>query len=151
MPVYLYNTLIDEAAAVVAATWTDVVPDGIWELDEAIRQTWEERTMPYAVFDLKPPEPAEWGVVNNAHEVELDIHYIALESVGMSTIRTKLATLESAMFVAGNFPVSQATLFPLTRLDWSGENPINAIAYAKNVPFLAGTLTLRFTCGTSVF
>jgi hypothetical protein len=150
VPAYNYNTLIADAATVIAATWTDVVANGIWELDEAMRQSWEERTLPFASFELGTPEAAEWGVVNNAHEVELKVHYIALESAGMSTVRTKLTALESAMFVAGAFTASSATLFAETRLDWSPENPINAIAYAKNIPVCAGTITFRFVCGTSV-
>ncbi len=152
MPTYDYNALITDAATVVAAVWTDVVPNGIWELDEAIRQSWEERIMPFAVFELEPPEPTtEWGVVNNAHEVSMRWHYVALEAAGMAAVRTKLTALESAMFSPTAFVTSQATIKAETRLDWGPENPINSIAYAKNIPVCAGTLTLHLICGTSVF
>lgn len=148
MPTYNFDGFLTAAAAVVRTTWGEVVTNGIWEMDRVIRQTWEARALPFAVFEVPFLEPAEWGIVNEAYEFEYVVHYVAKEGpTAMTVIRTKLEALKSAMW-ATDFTSPEATMLE-TSQEWGRFNELNAIWYEKNINALSGSLRSRFTAGTT--
>lgn len=148
MPVYDFDAFLLEANGVVKATWGEVVPNGIWEMDRVIRQSWEARVFPFAVFEVPNLEPSDYGVTNETYFFEYVVHYVAKEGpTAMSIIRQKLEALKSALW-ATTFTTSQATMLE-TSQDWGRFNELNVIWYERNINALAGSLRTRFTAGTT--
>jgi hypothetical protein len=151
VPSYNWQTFISEATTVVTATWTDILPTngggGIWSIDKAIRESWEKRVLPYAVYELSDPEPAEYGIANEAYAWEFITHYIGHESVTEETLRNKFEELKSAMHLA-LFTLSQATVLHV-RPNWERTNEVEEIAFQKNLPFRAIAARTVLVGGTS--
>lgn len=156
---YNWANLLREVMAVVATTWTDVVPNGIYLYQEIARISWEAPdAYPYAVVHLRAADTGEWGLGNVAFEPVIDFHYIMAETqaqgadplAALNIIPAKLEALKSALYDAPHTD-SQATLLDIEAMDWSGESAVNSLLLAKNVPVGGGLLSVRYVCGESAF
>ena len=156
---YDWSDLIRETMAVVAATWTDVVPNGIFLYQEIARVSWEVPDgYPYAVLHMRAASTGEWGLGNVAFEPVIEFHYITSETeaqgadplAALNIIPAKLEALKSALYDAAHTD-SQATLLEIEEIDWSGTSAVNSILLGKNVPVGGGMLAARYVCGESAF
>ena len=147
---YPVASLDDDVTAIVAATWPEVVANGIFRLDDAARVSWEEKTFPFAVWERSEWEPTELGLTNTSWELLFEVHYLAevpaLVASGLATVEAKLMALRDAMF-AGAFTASSATLWDVARFNTDGDYEANAIFLSKNVPFVGGMISFRFSVG----
>lgn len=145
MPAYDWAALVADLDTVVVATWPEIVANGFWDSDHIQRETWEQRTFPFAVYDLGDPAEGNWGLVNCGYELEVQIHYLAAESTAVEGVRAKLESLSGALYAA-TLSTSGFSILD-TRVLWSDRNPVNALLYVKNIPFVGGTLQILGTCG----
>jgi hypothetical protein len=143
------NLMISEIKEVMADTWTDTAPPagGIWEIDQLASVSFEEvGGFPYGVVEIPPSEDADWGLSNDAQEVDASFHYVAREDADLSTLRDRLEELKSALFVA---TFTGMNVLRRSGTDWSARHPANQIFMAKKVPYRAGSLVMRLNFGES--
>ena len=143
---YSWSTFVSELTTHLVTAWPDVVTGGIYEFDEIVRLSGEELTLPYAVFDIHAVPAANWGLVNDHMEATVDLHYVAMESTTMATLRTKLEAIADRLQAQAPFTVA-TVLEDGFEMDWSGEHAANAIFESKNLPYIAGSLSFRAVVG----
>ncbi len=148
MAVYLTGLYAD-LRTIIAATWTDTPPGGIWEHEHQSLIPWEELTPPYAVMCIEDAEldDGEYGTANQVYQFPVGIFYVG-EITGDSTpIRSKLEALRDAL-LAGT--ISNGQVIDVTALTWSEEAlEANKIFVAKDYAHRAGRLTVNVIVGTS--
>lgn len=130
----------------IGAVWPEVVPNGIWELDQIIRQAFVRRTFPYAVMHTPRMPAADWGLVNVAYEPRVDVYYVALEE-GTQDVPTGLADLKNKLQELADAALQYAfsngvTMLTEPEIDWSDSNPVNVFFYDKDQPFRSGLVSL---------
>lgn len=155
---YNHATMLGEVEAVIASTWTDVLPandgGGIWDMEQIRRRAFdsvidpaEGGALPFAVYDLGPSTSADWGLVNDAQEADFTFYYITQVALTNLAVRAKGEALKSALVVASYTGMSI--------LEKSGEqNDMNAILQFfldRFVPYTAGSFSLRVVYGESWF
>lgn len=88
------NAFVVALRAGIAAVWTDVVPNGIFEGGQAVDVAWEDYAIPYAVMlvgDLERDDA--WGMQNEVYHLEVRV--IRVQSIygGDAPLRTNLGQL----------------------------------------------------------
>jgi hypothetical protein len=89
------NALEQAFREAMAAAWPEVVPNGIWDGDEAIRRSFERNmALPYAVIDLASfPVSDRDGITNRAWRPRFSLYYIAETEGDSDALTLKLETL----------------------------------------------------------
>ena len=152
---YSWATFHREFVAAMGAAVPAVVPNGIFMFREISRISWEVPAgYPYIVLHRPRAPAADWGIANDAFEPQVQVHYIAAETLEQgddpaSAENVTTAALEAIKngVRAATFPLSQATLLEVSEIDFSGANAVNLILLAKNVPASGGMISFRFTLG----
>lgn len=134
---------------VMADTWQDTLPansgGGVWTINQVARRSFEEiGGFPYGVLDLPVTQDADWGLANDAQEVDLAFHYVARETATEEAIEDKLEALKTALFAAS---ITGVTVLYRTALDTGANHPANAIFLAKKTPYMAGSVVMRIVFG----
>ena len=142
------DPFIEDMIEVVGDIWPEVIPNGIWELDQIVRRAFVFRGFPYAVIDTPRMVPADWGITNEAYQVLVETHYIALEEgtpgtpTGLSVLKVKLPLLANRLLRAAFR--NGVTLLTEPEIDWSGTHPANVFFYEKDQPFRGGVVGAPF-------
>lgn len=157
MPAYPWHLFRSETQAIILTSLPELT--AIWEMDDAIRESWEKRTAPYMVTEHGAPDPGdEWGATLDAYVFSARYHYVAHETIesdgllGIEAVEERVETLKSAFRVANQgvtgWPLSKVTLLSALP-DTSRDSELNRLFYAKNIPFIGGCLHCRFVGGTT--
>ena len=132
---------------VVAATWTDVLPGGIWESEHQQMVPWGDLTPPMSVICIaSTPIAADWGVANQTYQVPVQVYYVAKITGDSTPIRTKLEALRDAL-LANTVP-STLCVLDVVELTWSDSLEANVAILAKDYTHRAGRLTVNVLAGT---
>ena len=145
MSLYL-ETLYDALRTVVAATWPDVDPDGIFEADHLDMIPWQDLTPPYAVLAIgsMPQDTATGPADGLCYLPVVDIFYVATVSGPRSAIRAKLEALRDALWYG---PLALGQVRSLPSMDWSADLPANQVLAAKGMSQRAGRLQVGILVG----
>lgn len=132
---------------VVAATWTDVLANGIWEVEHENMVPWGDITPPAASICITTtPLAPDWGVSNQTYQPNVLIYYAGIIAGPSTSIRTKLEVLRDAL-LANTVPATLCVL-DVTELTWSDQLEANVALMAKNYSYRAGRLTVSVLAGT---
>lgn len=151
MSAYL-NTYVDGVRAIIAATWTDVESNGIFEDLEIADIPFDDLTKPYASFRSSLSEGEDWGSSADSFEDELEIWRFqpsATEgydgSFDGAALRTKLEALREALETAGYIGGGQ--VLSVTSVNWNANLPCNAYFKVAERPFVGGVVVARMLVG----
>lgn len=140
--------LYTDIRTVVAATWTDVPAQGIWE-DEHIQMVpWERVNLPFAsiCLDNAPVDNGEWGTGNQVYAVSLSVFYVGNITGDSGPIRDKLEALRDALLTA---TITNGQILDVTELSWSDELEANKVFMMKDYTQRAGRVMVDLIVGTS--
>lgn len=143
------STLYDDLRAVIAATWTDVVADGIYEDEHIEMIPWAELTPPFAaicVDDVPVDAEGEWGSANQVYQPQVGIYYVGAITGGSDPIRGKLEALRDALLAA---TITNGQIIDVTGLSWSDELDANKVFMAKDYTHRAGRVMVNLIVGVS--
>ena len=117
--------MITEVRGVIAAAWPEVVPNGIWEAEQAERLPEAKFTLPYAVFRIpflpgSQPEPGQL-----LFEPTVEILYVDASRGSLAPLRGKLLTLMRAFWPVN--PLTTATVTGVPVLSYSTPSEHNTL------------------------
>lgn len=142
MAAYLEN-LYSALRTVIAAEWTDVPDNGIWEAEHAEQIPWEDLTPPYAVIAMAEMPEEDVGLANLAYAIPCEIYYVSEVKGHSSSIRAKLETLRSYLWNPAN-TLSTGQVWDIPELTWSRTLEPNVIFQQKRMKHRAGRV--RVVC-----
>lgn len=123
------TTLMTNCRAAVAAVWTDVPANGIWESEHEELVPWDLLTPPMAAIVLSEVQATDdFGASNASYVVGAQFFYAGEVSGPSTSLRTKAEALRDALLSTG---VTDAQVLDVTRLSWSAELAANAIMIEK--------------------
>jgi len=142
-----FTTVYTDIRTVIAATWTDVLANGIWEVEHENMVPWGDITPPVASICITTtPLAPDWGAANQIYNPQVSIHYAGIIAGDSTSIRAKLEALRDAL-LANTVP-STLCVLDVTELTWSDTLEANAALMAKNYSYRAGRLTASVLAGT---
>lgn len=146
---YDVHAMLEAVAGTIAATWTDVVANGIYRITEIERLAFEDAAaegFPFAVLELEPATSGEWGLANAAWESQLTTYFITREALTDELVWDRLEALKSAFFAADYSALGMSVL-DIARLSVHPSNPILDFFLMRSVPYTAGSVTMRILYG----
>ena len=151
MPAYDWSVFRSEMDRVILATLPTLAQ--IWQMDEAIRESWEERQLPFVVHENGDKDPGDWGATRESFEWDWSCHLVALEAPedggGLDYVEAQLELLRVALRTENQGVTGVGEIATLLRVFISAgrDAEVNRIFYGKNVPFVGGTLRCRYEGG----
>lgn len=129
----------------VAATWTDVNVNGIFEVEHEEMIPWADLTPPCAAI-LVPsmPKTDDWGITWNAFTPRIEVYYVANVPGSSGVIRAKLEALRDYLLVTG---LSVGQVLMVDDLCWSDELLANQIMINKDYGQRCGRLMATCVIG----
>ena len=132
---------------VIAARWTDVLANGIWETEHEKMIPWGDFTLPKAAICIPSTQVSpDWGVANQVYQIPIQIYYAGVIAGDSGPIRLKLEALRDDL-LANTVP-STLCVLDVTELTWSDTIEANVVLMAKNYNYRAGRLTVNVLAGT---
>lgn len=119
----VFPQLVDDLRALIVATWPDVLPGAVWEVEDIKLVAWDDVTPPVGVLEIpNMPLSDEWGVGNDVHEGEVTLYYIGATEGDSSLQRTRAETMRDTLRTA---TLSTGQVLEVTSIDWTDDLPLN--------------------------
>lgn len=144
------NVFKEEFAAVIADTWPEVIADGagVYEIKQAQALSDEQIDAqggwPYAVFDLGPGAPADYGLVNSVLRANLTARWVDQDFVNDDDVNAKLRLLAKATFAA---TFTGMTVEEVSDLHAGPADEAESIFLRKNAAFVSGRAVFTVVYG----
>lgn len=144
MAAYLQN-FEDDVFALVAAFWPEVKANGILTAEQAEITPREELKEPYAVVEFDTLDDADWGLTNEAYELNLTLYYVADTRGPAGALRERLEAARDGLRSVGFARGGQ--VLEVTRLAWGREAGANSLFIDKGASNRVGVLVARCVVG----
>ena len=150
---YDVHAMLEEVAGTVAATWADVLPSnaggGIHGIGQIERRAFDDVAdvgFPFAVFEMEPAGPGNYGLVNADMLANLNIYRVEREALTDESMWDKLEALKSAI-LAESYTGMNVIEFNAESVHPS--NPILNFFLVRFVPYNAGMIGFQINYGES--
>lgn len=140
------STLVTAIRAAMAATFTDLKPDGIWVYEQLDMIPWADLTPPYGAIVVSEWTKASRGGANFAMSAEIDL--LRLRSVtGNDDLMTLADEMESLWRYLIDHRLPNVDTIGFSRLGWGNDIMGDEVLADKNYRYRAGRLTIEVLLG----
>lgn len=144
----VFETFTGELRALIAATWADVVADGIFENEDIQSVSWDSVTPPIANITVPTmPISQDWGVANEVHQGIISLYWVGETGGDNTNQRAKAEAMRDALLTA---TFTNANVIDVSSIDWSDAVPVNNTFLEKNYKFRAAVVSVNVIVAAKV-